>query len=223
MWQYAAARVTVMRRVIVVAVAGLGLAGCSSFSLDSFKPTPEQITFAHLTLHIADSNTRFCSAISGVAAPEAPKLAETDAKDKVVSALKASFDFCSSSLAKVDDSHLADSIPLFPNRSFSRAGVMFILSGSWPDHYSAQSMYLRLNGVLPPTAQPSPKSRSRRRRPLPRLPRPSPIRRRHAERHFRDEPDCGCVAFCLHCMSERVGGRCLAKTQKWRSLHERSG
>jgi len=121
----------------------------------SFKPTPDQITFAHLTLHIADSNTRCCSAISGVTAPESPKLAESDSKDKLVSALKASFDFCSSSLGKVDDSHLADSIPLFPNRSFSRAGVMFILSGSWADHYSAQSMYLRLNGVLPPTAQPA--------------------------------------------------------------------
>ena len=121
----------------------------------SFKPTADQITFAHLTLHIADSNTRFCSAISGVTVPEAPKLAETDSKDKLVSALKASFDFCSSSLAKVDDSHLADSIALFPNRSFSRAGVMFILSGSWADHYTAQSMYLRLNGVLPPTAQPA--------------------------------------------------------------------
>jgi len=121
----------------------------------SFKPTADQITFAHLTLHIADSNTRFCSAISGVAVPEAPKLTETDTKDKLVAALKSSFDFCSSSLAKVDDSHLADSIPLFPNRSFSRAGVMFILVGSWADHYSAQAMYLRLNGVLPPTAQPA--------------------------------------------------------------------
>jgi len=29
-----------MRRVIVIAVAGLGLAGCSSFSLDAFKSTP---------------------------------------------------------------------------------------------------------------------------------------------------------------------------------------
>lgn len=29
-----------MRRVFAIAVAGAGLAGCSSFSLDSFKPTP---------------------------------------------------------------------------------------------------------------------------------------------------------------------------------------
>ena len=121
----------------------------------SFKPTPDQITFAHLTLHIAESNLLFCSKVSGVAAPDAPKLAEADSKDKLVANVKSSFDFCSSALAKLDDSKLSESIPLFPNRSFSRAGAMFILSGAWADHYSAQSMYLRLNGVLPPTAQPA--------------------------------------------------------------------
>ena len=121
----------------------------------SFKPTADQSTFAHLQLHIADSNFRFCSAVSGVAAPDAPKLTETDSKDKLVANIKASFAFCDTALAKVDDSKLADSIALFPNRSFTRAGTMFILVGSWADHYAAQSLYLRLNGVLPPTAQPA--------------------------------------------------------------------
>src|ERR1700726_3695619 len=32
-----------MRRVIVMAVAGATLAGCSSFSLDAFKPTPPTV------------------------------------------------------------------------------------------------------------------------------------------------------------------------------------
>ena len=32
-----------MRRVVVIAVAGASLAGCSSFSLDSFKPAPPTV------------------------------------------------------------------------------------------------------------------------------------------------------------------------------------
>jgi hypothetical protein len=35
-----------MRRVFVIAVAGIGLAGCSSFSLDSFKSAPPTVQVA---------------------------------------------------------------------------------------------------------------------------------------------------------------------------------
>jgi len=123
----------------------------------SFKPTPDQITFAHLTLHISESNYNFCSKIAAIAAPDVPKLTETDSKDKLVAALKTSFEFCSAALAKVDDSHLGESIPLFKGQNLSRAAAILILANSWGDHYSAQSMYLRLNSILPPTAQPAAK------------------------------------------------------------------
>lgn len=121
-----------------------------------FKPTPEMNSFAHLVMHISQSNNGLCSKISDTPAPDV-KIADTDGKDKLVAALKASFDYCSTALEKVDDSKLADQMMLFGNRPFSRAAVLIILSDDWYDHYGAQATYLRLNGILPPTAQPAPK------------------------------------------------------------------
>jgi hypothetical protein len=122
----------------------------------SFKPTPEMNTFAHLTMHIAMSNNFLCSKISGQEAPKV-ELKDTDSKEKLVTALKASFEYCSTALAGVDDSKLGDSLTLFGNRQTSRAGALITLSDDWYDHYGAQAIYLRLNGILPPTAQPAKK------------------------------------------------------------------
>jgi hypothetical protein len=120
----------------------------------SFKPTADQITFAHLTLHIAESNTLFCSKISGAEPPADPKLTDTDSKDKLVANLKASFEYCTTVLAKVDDSHLGDSVTLGSGPAVTRAAVNFFLASSLADHYAAQAFYLRMNGILPPSAQP---------------------------------------------------------------------
>jgi uncharacterized damage-inducible protein DinB len=120
----------------------------------SFHPTPEQMTFGKLVAHMASSNFGLCSTISGVAAPKQDELKETDPKDKLVGALKASFDFCTQSLASVDDSKLAEPLPFFGGRTASRATLMFVLADDFYDHYSAAAIYLRLNGLLPPTAQP---------------------------------------------------------------------
>ena len=46
----------------------------------SYKPTPDQITFGHLVMHIAQSNNGLCAAIAGEPARET-KLSETDSKD----------------------------------------------------------------------------------------------------------------------------------------------
>jgi uncharacterized damage-inducible protein DinB len=119
----------------------------------SFKPTEPQMTFGHLVAHMIESNYYLCSKASDTARPkqEAPK--ETD-KDALVSALKASFDFCTSSLEKVDDSKLGDPIQAYGGREVPRAWSLIALTNDWADHYSAASTYLRLNGLLPPTAQP---------------------------------------------------------------------
>ena len=121
----------------------------------AYKPTEQQMTFGHLALHIIESNNYLCSKIGDL--PEvkaAVPLKESDGKDKLVAALKASFEFCSTALNKVDDSRLSDEVELFGGRKGSRAFAMIVLTNDWADHYSSASMYLRLNGLLPPTAQP---------------------------------------------------------------------
>ncbi|HXO60459.1 MAG TPA: DinB family protein [Candidatus Acidoferrales bacterium] len=120
----------------------------------SFKPTPDMNTFAHLTIHIAQGNNGLCSQISGAPAPTSDKLGDDDPKDKLVAGLKASFDFCATALANVDDSKLGEPLTLFGRVPSSRAGALIALSMGFADHYGAQAMYLRLSGILPPTAQP---------------------------------------------------------------------
>jgi hypothetical protein len=122
----------------------------------SFKPSPEMNSFGHLVMHITQSNNTFCSKISGQTAPDV-KIAETDPKDKLVAALKDSFAFCTAALANVDDSKLGEQFVLFGNRPISRGGALVALGGSWTDHYATEAIYLRLNGILPPTAQPEKK------------------------------------------------------------------
>ena len=119
-----------------------------------FKPTPEMNSFGHVVMHIAQSNYGLCAKISGQTAPEF-KLTDADGKDKLVAALKASFEYCSTALAGVDDSKLSEPMTVF-NRPLSRAALLIILSDDWYDHYAGQAIYLRLNGILPPTAQPAP-------------------------------------------------------------------
>jgi hypothetical protein len=119
----------------------------------SFKPTSEMNTYGHLVMHIMQTNSLLCAKVSGAAAPDA-SAADTDPKDKLVAALKASFDFCSTALASVDDSKLGEPVTLFGNRPSSRAGALIALSDGWYDHYGTQAIYLRLNGILPPTGQP---------------------------------------------------------------------
>ena len=119
----------------------------------SYKPTPEQITFGHLVMHIATSNDLLCSKIGDVAAPKTDDLKDTDAKDKLVTGLKASFDFCDGVLAKADDSKLGDTMELWKGRQATRAGALIALTNDWADHYGAAAMYLRLNWLLPPSAQ----------------------------------------------------------------------
>lgn len=121
-----------------------------------FKPTPGQMSFGELVLHVANSNNFLCSTASGMAAPAKSTLTPTSPHDSLVAAIRASFVYCDSALARVDESKLTDQVPFYGGRMASRFQALLSLSMDWADHYSQQAMYLRLNGLLPPTARPRP-------------------------------------------------------------------
>jgi hypothetical protein len=132
------------------------LGALSAMPADKFgyKPTPEQMSFAHLAAHIIEFNNSFCAKAADVAAPKVEEAKETDSKDKLVAAATASYDFCGEVLGKMDDSKLGDTIEIFNGRQGPRAMAPLILASGWADHYSTAAIYLRLNGILPPSAQP---------------------------------------------------------------------
>jgi DinB family protein len=118
-----------------------------------FKATADQMTFGHLAVHIAEANNFLCSSISGTPAPAGEKVADTDPKDKLVAAVKSSVDYCAQALGKMDDSNLGEQVPFFGGRKVSRVTAMIVLTDAFADHYGMAAIYLRLNGVMPPTAQ----------------------------------------------------------------------
>jgi len=120
----------------------------------SYKPTPQQMSFAHLVLHMTESNYALCAKASDLPQPKHDELKDSDGKDKLLAALKSSFDFCNTALEKVDDSKLGDTIEARGGRKEPRAWALIALTNDWADHYAAAATYLRLNGLLPPTAQP---------------------------------------------------------------------
>jgi hypothetical protein len=117
-----------------------------------FKPTPAQMSFGDVIGHIGAGNDALCSSIGGVAQPKRSAVAAGATKENLVARLRETFQFCESALAKVDDSRLGEKVPYFGDREVSRAQVMVAAAEEWASHYSQLAVYLRLNGLLPPTA-----------------------------------------------------------------------
>jgi uncharacterized damage-inducible protein DinB len=117
-----------------------------------YKPTEQQMTFGTLVSHIISSNNFLCSKLTSQAA-SAEKASEKDPKDKLVAQLKASFDYCETALKNVQDSQLGEPVTLFGGRQGNKAAALIGLTNDWADHYGLAATYLRLNGMLPPTAK----------------------------------------------------------------------
>lgn len=130
------------------------LAAVDEMPADKFgwSPTPAQQTFGHLVVHMTMSNIELCSKAASMPPPPMKPMPETD-KERLQAGLTKSFMFCQAALNRVDDSKLGDSIELYGGKQATVAFALIALTNDWADHYGAAAIYLRLNNLLPPTAQ----------------------------------------------------------------------
>ena len=135
--------------------------------LFSYKPTPAQLTVGYIAQHLANDNYLFCNQFGDMKGTRTPEETSTPdsvkatwPKAKLVEQLKASFAFCQSASAQLDDAKLADQVTMTfgaNSRQVTRAGMVLGHALDMADHYSQLANYMRLNNMLPPTALPRPR------------------------------------------------------------------
>lgn len=133
-----------------------------------YKPTPAQLTFGFIAQHLASDSYLFCSNFGALkptidakdtSTPDSVKA--TWPKVDLVSKLKASFAFCDQAIEQVTDATLPDAVAFTyggTERKVTRVNMVLIHALDLADHYSQIANYMRLNGMLPPSALPRPRS-----------------------------------------------------------------
>jgi len=134
----------------------------------SYKPTPAQLTIGYIAQHLASDNYLFCNAFGDMKATVPEKDTATPdsvkakwPKDSLVAKLKASFAFCETAFAQLDDAKLGDQITMtFGGQSRNAPRAQMVLGHviDMADHYSQIANYMRLNDLIPPTALPRPRN-----------------------------------------------------------------
>ena len=121
---------------------------------------PAQLrTFAEQVKHVACANFGFAAELDGIKPPDAcDKGGPSPAKSKreLLIYLRDSFAAVNKSLAAINTKNMLDPIEgpyAGPN---TRLGLATTIVWHAADHYGQMALYLRLNGIIPPSSRPDP-------------------------------------------------------------------
>jgi hypothetical protein len=123
----------------------------------TYKPTPEIETFARRVTHIAGANLRTCAGLKGET--KSLDLAGKTAKSDLVAALQESFAYCDTVFNSLTDQTAVEMVngrigsPPTPDPR-TRLSTMWNVVRHSNELYGYMSVYLRLNGVVPPSTGP---------------------------------------------------------------------
>ena len=115
-----------------------------------FKPTPDVRSFAEVLDHVADSQMRTCSAVTGD--QNAPAAAGKTAKTEVVQALNAAFAECDKAYDSLTDANASEMIKTARGQR-TRLGSLVGNMTHDNEQYGIMTVYMRLKGIIPPSSE----------------------------------------------------------------------
>jgi hypothetical protein len=128
-----------------------------------FRPTPIQQSVGYIAQHLEDANYQLCSLFGDAKYVRTAKdsLADTVKarwpKDTLVARVRKSLIFCGDAIGRLTDARLADTLQAGPpgaTTSVLRVRYLILLVTDLAEHYAQLSSYMRILGLVPPTALP---------------------------------------------------------------------
>ncbi len=122
-------------------------------SLYAFRPAPTVRTFARQVAHVADDQYNLCAPARGEVRHAAYTAIEDSLSTKpaLVVALKEAFAYCDTAYARITEA--TANLPTPGGSGRTRLGYLnWNMWHTW-EHYGNVVVYLRLNGLVPPSSQ----------------------------------------------------------------------
>lgn len=128
-----------------------------------FHPTPVQQSVGFIAQHLETANYGLCSTFGGEKYVPAAKDLVADTikarwpKDTLIARVRKSLEFCAAAIQKLSDAQLSDTLmattPSGP-QPVLRARFLMLLITDLAEHYAQVSGYMRILGMVPPSALP---------------------------------------------------------------------
>jgi uncharacterized damage-inducible protein DinB len=116
-----------------------------------FKPTPEVRTFREQLVHVAATVQRFIDSANGTKSEPGPTQ-ENLTKAAIVQLLTQRYQAGKALIEALSDAQMVESVKFpFGDRMVSRYGFWMGPLQDGADHYGQLVIYLRLNGIVPPS------------------------------------------------------------------------
>ena len=121
----------------------------------SFRPSPDVRTFAQQVAHVARDQYNLCAPVIGGARPmNIPREDTVSKKADLVAALRTAFAYCDSAYNTLTDATGAEVVGSGGYRKGRFAMLNWNVWHTW-EHYGNIVVYLRMNGLVPPSSEPS--------------------------------------------------------------------